>query len=279
MKKFILNADNFGMTQDYNRAVLNGYNNGFVKSASLVANGEAFDTAINEIIPECQHLSVGFHFNLTKGLPVSQLKLLVDSNSGEFNTSFNKLTKLVKRTIYLKEIEQEMRAQLEKTLAYTKIDHISSVDNIHCIPEIFERLCSLAEEYKIPYIRTFYEEFYVVPSLKYIIHPKFILNILKTARLNLYSKQNKNILKQYNLKTNDYVIGSVYAGMMDNNTIVTGLKTLKDEDNIIVEGVIRPCSYLTHIHNFHEKEFKLTQDKILEDTIYRMGFEITNHKI
>jgi predicted glycoside hydrolase/deacetylase ChbG (UPF0249 family) len=69
MKKFILNADNFGMTSDYNRAVLNGYNNGFLKSASIVANGEAFDTAINEILPECQHLRLRTGKNRCSFLP------------------------------------------------------------------------------------------------------------------------------------------------------------------------------------------------------------------
>ena len=278
MKKFILNADNFGMTPDYNRAVLNGYNNGFLKSASIVANGEAFDTAINEILPECQHLSVGLHINLTEGFPVSQAKLLVD-NTGEFNTSFNKLKKLVKRTTYLKEIEQEMRAQLEKVLAHTKIYHIDSVDNIHCIPEIFERVCSLAEEFKIPYVRTTYEEFYVVPALKYLIHPRFLYNLTRVPKFNCFAKQNKIILKRYGLKTNDYILGSTYEDLMDKNTIEAGLKNLKDEDNILIEGIIKPCSYLTPTQNSHEKEFKMTQDRILEDTIYRMGFEITNYKL
>ena len=52
-KKFILNADDFGMSKAFNRAVLEGYHNGFLTSASLCANGKAFNAAVNEIIPEC----------------------------------------------------------------------------------------------------------------------------------------------------------------------------------------------------------------------------------
>ena len=48
-KKFILNADDFGLSKDLNRAVLEGYQAGLLKSASLVANGEAFDEAIGII--------------------------------------------------------------------------------------------------------------------------------------------------------------------------------------------------------------------------------------
>ena len=39
-KKFILNADDFGMSLAFNRAVLEGYSEGLLKSTSLAANGE-----------------------------------------------------------------------------------------------------------------------------------------------------------------------------------------------------------------------------------------------
>ena len=52
-KKFILNADDFGMSQAFNKAVLEGNVNGILTSASICANGEAFEQAINETIPQC----------------------------------------------------------------------------------------------------------------------------------------------------------------------------------------------------------------------------------
>ena len=48
-KNFILNADDFGLSKDYNMAIPFAYGWGFLKSASLCANGEAFENAINEI--------------------------------------------------------------------------------------------------------------------------------------------------------------------------------------------------------------------------------------
>jgi hypothetical protein len=65
---------------------------------------------------------------------------------------------------------------------------------------------------------------------------------------------------------------------MDSKAVEYGLKTLNDEDNILVECIINPCSYLRNINDGHSTEFKMTQDKILEDTICRMGYDITNHK-
>ena len=48
-KKFILNADDFGMNQDFNRAVLEGYNFGFLRNASICANGEAAENAAHAV--------------------------------------------------------------------------------------------------------------------------------------------------------------------------------------------------------------------------------------
>ena len=67
MKKFILNADDFGMSEAYNRAVLEGYESGILKSTSLTANGEAFEEACEKIIPACPDLGVGIHLNIIEG--------------------------------------------------------------------------------------------------------------------------------------------------------------------------------------------------------------------
>ena len=74
VKKFILNADDFGMTKDYNRAVMYAYSRGFLKSASLCANGEAFDNAVNEVLPECPRLGVGVHLNIIEGKALTKLR-------------------------------------------------------------------------------------------------------------------------------------------------------------------------------------------------------------
>ena len=77
-KKFILNADDFGMSKAFNRAVLDGYHNGFLTSASLCANGKAFNAAVNEIIPECPNLGLGVHLNIIEGRSLTKAPLLTN---------------------------------------------------------------------------------------------------------------------------------------------------------------------------------------------------------
>ena len=277
MKKFILCADGFGKNKDINRAVLNGYNSGFLKSTSIVANGEAYNAAINDILPECQKLSVGVHLNITDGKALTSCPLLTDEK-GYFNQNFPKIQTCTQNTTLLGFIEQEFRAQIEKIQACTKVYHINSNDNIHMIPDIFDLVCKLAAEYKIPYVRTLNEELYYVPDFKHIFNIKYLSNISKLLKFNNLSKNNASILKNYPLKTNNYIIGVGMYSLMDSKAVEYGLKTLSDENDIVVECTIQPCSYLRNKNDYHAMEYKMTQDKILEDTVYRLGYEIVSHR-
>ena len=274
-KKFILNADDFGMTKEFNKAVLDGYNNGFLTSASLCANGNAFPAAVNDIIPECPGLGLGIHLNVFEGKSISQCKLLTNKN-GIFKRSYLYFILNSYKKNVQKELEQEFRAQIELVKKYTAVDHIDSHIHLHAIPEIFKLTCKLAQEYEIPFVRTQNEQIYFIPSIKKHLSLSYFINIIKIILLKIFTYINKKTLKKYNLKTNDYILGVGYTNMMDSATIEYGLKKL--EIDIITEALIHPCSYVQNIRNSHSTEFSLTLDKMLEDKIRRLGFEITNYK-
>ena len=275
-KKFILNADDFGMSQNHNRAVLCGCNDGFLKSASICANGPAFDSAVNEILPECQNLGLGVHLNIIEGKPLTNCFSITD-NAGNFNCGYLGLISRSQNKDFLKEIEREFRAQIEKIMSCASVDHIDSHVHTHAIPPIFRLTCKLAKEYGIPFVRTQHEEFYTVPGFKKHFNLKYPPNILKIILLNFYTAQNIKTVKEYGLKTNDYLIGVGYTGMMDAKTLEYGLKALEGTD-LIAEALIHPCKYSSKKADSHTEEFAITQDKMLQDTIYRLGFEITNYK-
>ena len=275
-KKFILNADDFGMSKAFNRAVLDGYHNGFLTSASLCANGKAFNAAVNEIIPECPNLGIGIHLNIIEGRSLTKAPLLTNKK-GKFNNGYLNLILKSNNPEFLKQVEFEFRTQIETIMNYTKVDHIDSHVHTHAIPNLFKITAKLAKEYNIPYIRTQHEEMYFVPSLKKHLTLKYPPNILKIILLNTFTKENKKIVGEYGLRTNDYLIGVGYTGIMDDTTIEYGLKTL-DED-CVAEALIHPCNYAnTSKRNQHYTEFMITQNKSLKDKINRLGFELTNYK-
>jgi len=274
-KFFILNADNFGMSKEHNKAILEAYNNGFLTSAGLIANGEAFPAAVNDILPECPNLSTGIQLNITIGKALTDCKLLTDSN-GNFNAGLIYIFINSRKKDFLLQIEKEFRAQIEKVQKNTSIMHLSSCSNIHMLPEIFKLVLNLAIEYKIPFIRTMHENIYFVPNIAKHLSIKYIFNFIKTLILNHFSNLNKDLIKATSIRTNDYIIGSEYANLMDFTTIDLGLKSI-NKDELIVETIINPC-YSPTLNNNNTAELALALDKKLEDSINRQGYEITNYK-
>lgn len=279
-KKFILNADDFGMSNAFNKAVLDGYNSGFLTSASLTANGEAFDVAVNEIIPECPNLGIGVHLNIIEGRTLQDFTKtsMLTNLEGEFNNGYLKMICLSNNELFLEQVEREFRAQIEKVLKYTKIDHLDSHVHVHAIPNIFKITCKLAKEYRVKQIRTQFEKFYFVPDLKKHLNLKYPPNILKVILLNMFTLQNKKFIAQTGLQTNDYIIGVGYTGLMDDKTIEGGLSAIAQD--AVVEALIHPCNFSNSkmAKNQHQIEFNITQNKDLESKIQRLGFELTNYK-
>lgn len=272
-KKFILNADDFGLDQYHNQAVLEGYINGFLTSASLITNTAGFEGAINDILPDCANLSVGVHLNIIEGKSLTKCQKITD-NCGNFDKNYLYFLFNQNNKELSDEIEQEFRAQIEKAKSSVKISHIDSHVHIHSIPEIFNIVCKLAKEYEIPYIRTQYEELYFVPRLEKHINIKYPLNLIKLFLLQYFTKINRQTLVEWGLKTNDFILGVGYTGMMDMNTIKYGLRAINEDS--LTEALIHPCKYDNAKKDSHTKEFAITQNMDLNSKIKKLGFEITN---
>ena len=278
--KFVLNADDFGMSEAYNRAILEGYSSGILKSASLVANGEAFEEAWKKVIPACPDLGVGVHLNIIEGKPLClNLDKLTDAD-GNFNNSYVQilLKSLNKKdNLFMEQMEKEFRAQIEEVLRYTKVTHIDSHVHVHSIPPVFELVCKLAKEYRIKHIRTQFEKPYIIPDVNRHLTLKYPINLIKVALLDFFTVINRKKVHEYELKTNDYLIGVAYTSMMNSLSVSYGLLALKNYENITAEALIHPCRYEDGTIDNHFTEFQITKNMKLKDKIENLGFEITNY--
>lgn len=279
VKRFILNADDFGLSKALNRAVLEGFQGGLLKSASLTANGESFDEAINSVIPACPDLGVGIHLNVIEGKALCEdIDTLTDSN-GNFNNSYVQLLLKAynpKETEFFPQLEREFRRQIETIMAKTPVTHIDSHVHVHSIPKIFNLVCRLAKEYGIKQVRTQFEKPYIIPDLQKHLTLKYPINLIKVALLNFFTIFNEATIHKYELQTNDYIVGVTYTSMMDALTVAYGVMAIK-YDNVTVEALIHPCRYEDGTINNHFDEFMLTKNKKLKDKIEKLGFEITNY--
>ncbi len=156
MKRLIINADDFGWSDGINRGIIDAFEKGVVTSASLMANGAAFEDAV---IRAKNHprLGVGVHLNvyrLRPTLPTERVKSLINSD-GQFLASVPAVVwRLLTNRFQLTEVEAEFRNQIELVLKTgLKPDHLNTEKHLHMWPSLFQIVIRLAQEYRIPAVR------------------------------------------------------------------------------------------------------------------------------
>ncbi len=127
--ELIINADDFGLNESVNDAIMDCHHHGSVSSASMMVNMPGFDHACSLLDDEL--LGVGLHFNLTEGEPLSPaFRRLLPRN--------RLLLALLTGEITQSSIEQEFLAQLSRLRAEgIKPSHIDSHQHIHIFPGVF----------------------------------------------------------------------------------------------------------------------------------------------
>lgn len=162
--RLIINADDFGLTPGINRAIAELHDAGALTSATLMANGPAFEDAV-QIARARPNLGVGCHVVLTDGEPVSpaaEIPSLVDPRAphrAQLRPSLTDfhlavLTGRVKPV----DIEAETYAQISRLQsAGICITHLDTHKHTHLLPSIARVIVSAAERLGIPAVRNPYE--------------------------------------------------------------------------------------------------------------------------
>lgn len=159
--RLILNADDFGLTPGINRAVGELHAAGVLTSATLMANGPAFDDAV-AVAHAHPTLGVGCHIVLTDGVPLAppqHIPGLLDPNGKTLRPSLTDFIQaLLRGKIKPAEIELEALFQIHKLQAAgIKITHLDTHKHTHLFPAVTRRLLALADSNRIPAIRNPFE--------------------------------------------------------------------------------------------------------------------------
>lgn len=278
MKKLVFNSDDFGYSKAFNEGIKRGFLAGILTSTCILANGDAFDEAIEKVLPQISSIGLGVHLNIIEGKSLTSPSIITDS-SGSFNQGYISLLAKSYDKSFINQVEKEYRAQIEKVLHKAKVDHINSHVHTHAIPELFKLTCKLAEEYNIKNIRTQFEVPYLIPSLKKHLSEKYPVNLIKLGLLDVFTIMNKKYLEQTSLLSNDYVLGVTYTGYMDEAAVVYGLKAIKN-NNCLAEILIHPAyfdeGYIEKPFNYNE--YLITQSPTIKDSILKQGWTFTNYK-
>ena len=145
MKKLIVNGDDYGLNEHNSKAIAQAFAEGLISSATMMANGEYFEQAV-ELARERGFIgSIGIHLNLTEGEPLTEdinrcPRFVTD---GRFNKKYNRTHPL--RSDEKSAIEKELSAQVGKISgAGIKITHADSHHHIHTgifVAPIAARVC------------------------------------------------------------------------------------------------------------------------------------------
>src|SRR5258708_2390401 len=161
MRNLIVNADDLGWTPGVNRGIAEAHRNGIVTSASLLANGSAFEDGVRSA-QELPRLGVGVHLNLSDGKPVAaaaEVPTLLN-NAGEFSGGPEALLfRLTAKSLELNHVELEWSAQIEKVRqAGIRPSHLDGHKHIQMLPGLFAIALRLAKKFAIDAVRVSHEE-------------------------------------------------------------------------------------------------------------------------
>jgi hopanoid biosynthesis associated protein HpnK len=160
VRNLIVNADDLGWTQGVNRGIAEAHRNGIVTSASLLANGKAFASAV-DLVGAMPGLGVGVHLNLSDGAPVAtreQVKSLVNEAGMLESGPESLLLRLARRSLALDEVEREWEAQIRKARgAGIQPTHLDGHKHVHMLPGLFEIALRLAKRHGIGAVRVAHE--------------------------------------------------------------------------------------------------------------------------
>jgi len=160
MKQLIVNGDDFGYTRGVNRGILRAFEQGILTSATLMANGEAFEDAV-EAARAHPRLGVGCHLVLVGGravAPPGSIPSLAGSD-GRLPMSLAAFWLLLScGRIRRADLERELRAQVERVCAAgSKPTHFDTHKHAHMHPRVMEALARVAEEFGIRWVRKPFE--------------------------------------------------------------------------------------------------------------------------
>ncbi len=159
--RLILNADDFGLTAGINRAIGELHVAGALTSATLMANGPAFDDAVR-VASAHPTLGVGCHVVLTDGAPVSppeSIPSLLGPDRKTFRPTLSAfLGALFLGRIRTEDVLREGTAQVEKLeRAGIAITHLDTHKHTHLFPAIARPLLQVADRASIRAIRSPFE--------------------------------------------------------------------------------------------------------------------------
>ncbi|MHB1745348.1 MAG: ChbG/HpnK family deacetylase [Acidobacteriaceae bacterium] len=224
VRRLIVNADDFGLTDGINRAVLDLHQSGALLSTTLMAASPRFPEAV-EISGQHGSLGVGCHIVLVDGVPIANpeaISSLLNRTRGpggepRFRATLGEFV----RDLYLGRIdrghvEQEAIAQILR-LQQTGIavTHIDTHKHTHMFPAVLDGVMRAAKACGIRTIRNPFEPLWSVAATAHAgLVRKWQIRLLGSFRNHFV-----RLAREREFATTDGCLGVAATGTLDGSTL------------------------------------------------------------
>jgi chitin disaccharide deacetylase len=228
VKRLIVNADDFGLTSDVNRAIVELHQAGALTSTTLMAIAEKTTEAVS--LPRTlPRLGVGCHIVLVDGkpaLPAASLPTLVNQATGRFRPTLGKFVMdLFLGRIRRSEIEAEAEAQIAHLQDWgLSLTHIDTHKHTHMFPRVLAPILSAAARRRIKAVRNPFEPAW---SLK-ATHQAPVLRRMQVQLLNRFYSAFHELVAKSGLATTEGAVGVLATGTLDAATLTSLLEAMPD---------------------------------------------------
>jgi chitin disaccharide deacetylase len=222
MRQLIVNADDFGLTTGVNRAISEAHCDGVVSSATLMANGPAFEDAV-KTAKDDPSLSVGCHVVLIDGAPVSpaaRLDTMLAVRSAEPEKFYGSLSAFAARAMLggfdREQLVEEITAQIRKIQAAgIEVTHLDSHKHAHIFPEILAAMLRAAKICGVRAIRSPFVPMKAIMAQQFAGKRVLMKRYGQVRVLNMFAPAFRRQLERSGLRAPDGIIGVIETGVLD----------------------------------------------------------------
>jgi hopanoid biosynthesis associated protein HpnK len=285
MKQLILNADDFGMTRGVNDGVIRAHREGILTSATLMANGQAFDDAVERARAN-KELGVGCHLVLVGGkcvAPKDSVASLVDAGGNLPDSLPLFVAKISSGIIRTEEIERELRAQIQRIRAAgIEPTHLDTHKHTHAHPRVMEALGKVAKECGITRVRKPIENLRDSWDTSRAGGQGVSMQILAAGAVRAIAPQFTAISRKYGLLSPDHFLGLAMTGQLGPSvlrgvivTIADGTTEIMLHPGICDADLARSGSRL---QNQREDELQGLLDSAVRSAVTERGIRLISYR-
>lgn len=251
MIRAVVNADDFGISDNVNQAIVSSFEKRIITNTTLMVNMPAAEAAVELAAANGFSDRVGLHLNLTQGYPLTD-KIRKSQNfcdkDGRFNASFHLNTAnrlfISKHDSYL--VYEEIEAQIRQYLEYALPEkHLDSHHHVHTDMSIWNMAKPLLKKYNFRTVRLS-RNLYSKTSLFNSLYKKKLNGDIKRNHYDFskyfgsYIDLKNNYQQIENGKVVEVMLHPMYSEdgvLMDTKTPMSDISDFFNAKKIVLEAI------------------------------------------